>query len=95
MSLTIQEVEHLAKLSKLKLSSEEKEKYRRELSAILKYVEKLQQVEVPKESQEAPVSDSRLRDDEVIGVSSQEQDELLKLVPEKEERLIKTRAVFK
>jgi aspartyl-tRNA(Asn)/glutamyl-tRNA(Gln) amidotransferase subunit C len=42
MSLTIQEVEHIAKLARLALTDEQKERYRGQLSAILDHVAKLQ-----------------------------------------------------
>lgn len=43
--LTKKEVEHIASLAKLGLTEEEKEKFRKELSAILDYVNKLGEVE--------------------------------------------------
>lgn len=43
--LTKKEVEHIAFLAKLGLTEEEKEKFRKELSAILDYVAKLNEVE--------------------------------------------------
>jgi len=42
MSLTLAEVEHIAKLARLELSAEEKERYRQQLSAILEYAARLQ-----------------------------------------------------
>lgn len=44
--LTKKEVEHIAFLAKLGLTEEEKEKFRKELSAILEYVNKLDEVDV-------------------------------------------------
>lgn len=41
MSLTTQEVEHIAKLARLELTDEQKEHYREQLSAILDYIAKL------------------------------------------------------
>jgi aspartyl-tRNA(Asn)/glutamyl-tRNA(Gln) amidotransferase subunit C len=41
MSLTIQEVEHIAELARLSLSDTEKEEYRGQLSAILDYAQRL------------------------------------------------------
>lgn len=43
--LTEKEVEHIALLAKLGLTEEEKEKFRKELSVILDYVNKLDEVE--------------------------------------------------
>jgi len=45
MQLTIQEVEHIAELAKLELTSQEKEQYREQLSSILDYAAMLQAVD--------------------------------------------------
>ncbi len=42
MSLTIEEVEHIAALARLELTEEEKARYREQLSAILDYAARLQ-----------------------------------------------------
>ena len=42
MSLTIEEVEHIAELARLELTEEEKERYREQLSDILEYAARLQ-----------------------------------------------------
>lgn len=42
MSLTLDEVEHIANLARLRLTEEEKARYRQQLSAILDYVAQLQ-----------------------------------------------------
>lgn len=44
MKLSAEEVSHIATLARLKLTEEEKEKYRGQLSGILEYVEKLSAV---------------------------------------------------
>ena len=44
--VTIEEVKKLAKLSHLKLSEQEAEKYQAELNAILGYVEQLQSADI-------------------------------------------------
>jgi len=43
--LSIAEVEHIAKLAKLELSQEEKEKYCEQLSSVLEYVDQLSEVD--------------------------------------------------
>lgn len=53
MKITREEVEHVARLARLGLSGEEKERMRAELDAILTYVEKLNQLET---SQVEPTS---------------------------------------
>ena len=45
MSLTLAEVEHIADLARLRLTDEEKERYREQLSAILAYIDKLKQLD--------------------------------------------------
>lgn len=45
MSLTIQEVEHIARLARLELSDAEKEEYTGQLNEILSFVEKLNQLD--------------------------------------------------
>ncbi len=41
MSVTIKDVEHIAKLAKLQFSEEEKEKFTHQFNDILKYIEQL------------------------------------------------------
>jgi len=53
MSLTIEEVEHIAELARLQLTDEEKSRYREQLSAILEYAARLQAVDT---SQISPTS---------------------------------------
>ncbi|MEW6717820.1 MAG: Asp-tRNA(Asn)/Glu-tRNA(Gln) amidotransferase subunit GatC [Chloroflexota bacterium] len=66
MKLTIEEVEHIAHLARLNLTDEEKSLYREQLSKILEYAARLQEVDT---SDIAPTSSvlplrSRLRDDQ-------------------------------
>lgn len=45
MSLTLDEVEHIAALARLRLTADEKARYRGQLSAVLDYMTKLKQVD--------------------------------------------------
>ncbi len=45
MKLTLQEVEHIARLARLELTEAEKAAYREQLSAVLEYVARLQEVD--------------------------------------------------
>lgn len=45
MGITKKEVEHMAGLSRLKLTEEEKEKFSQELTSILEYIDKLNKLE--------------------------------------------------
>lgn len=65
MSLTLQEVTHIAHLARLKLTDEELETYREQLSAILDHVAQLQKLDtegIPPTSSVLPPR-SVLRDD--------------------------------
>jgi aspartyl-tRNA(Asn)/glutamyl-tRNA(Gln) amidotransferase subunit C len=67
MSLTPEEVDHIALLARLELSDAEKELYREQLSSILDHVARLQKLDT---SHIAPTSSvlpprSRLREDEI------------------------------
>ncbi|RAP73856.1 Asp-tRNA(Asn)/Glu-tRNA(Gln) amidotransferase subunit GatC [Paenibacillus montanisoli] len=45
MSITIKDVEHVANLARLELSEQEKEQFTSQLNAILKYAEKLDELQ--------------------------------------------------
>jgi len=45
MGITVQDVEHVANLARLNLSAEEKEQFAGQLDAILKYAEKLNELD--------------------------------------------------
>ena len=45
MSLTIQEVEHIATLARLQLTDAQKERYRAQLSSILEHIAKLKELD--------------------------------------------------
>jgi aspartyl-tRNA(Asn)/glutamyl-tRNA(Gln) amidotransferase subunit C len=66
MTLTEQEVEHIAELARLSLSAEEKSRYRVQLSAILDYAARLQTLDtsgIPPTSSVLPAR-SVLREDQ-------------------------------
>lgn len=66
MTLSIEEVEHIAELAKLDLTQEEKQRYANQLSAILDYANRLQQIDtgdIPPTASVLPV-DTVLRPDE-------------------------------
>ena len=63
--ITKEKVEHIAKLAKLQLSEEEKEKYSGELSKVVDYIEELNQIDIGDVEPTAQVSGllNRLRPD--------------------------------
>lgn len=56
MSITREEINHIAELSRLELTEEEKEKYGAQLDTILKYVSQLEEVDTSKVEPTAQVS---------------------------------------
>lgn len=94
MSLSLQEVEHIAKLARLDLSAEEKDQYREQLSAILDYANLLQDLDTAGIPPTASVLPARsvLRSDE-IG-SPLEPEKLLRNAPQKSDGQFKVPPVM-
>ena len=94
MSLSLQEVEHIAKLARLELTHDQKARYRGQLEAILEHVAKLQELDtqdVPPTAS-ASVGQMPLRTDEPRpGLSK---DELLKNAPKQDDDQFKIPPVF-
>ena len=68
MSITLKDVEYVAKLARLELSPEEKVTFQRELDKIIKYVDQLNELNtknVPVTSHVIPLKNA-LREDEVL-----------------------------
>lgn len=88
------EVEHIARLARIDLSKKEKVKFEKELSSILEFVSKLQEVD-PKNIE--PLSqvtglENVLEDDEIKNQPNRK--ELLKNAPQKQDGFIKVKKVF-
>jgi aspartyl-tRNA(Asn)/glutamyl-tRNA(Gln) amidotransferase subunit C len=68
MKLTLEEVEHIATLARLELSQDEKERYQQQLSAILDYAARLQELDTSGIPPTASVLPPRtvLRDDRPV-----------------------------
>jgi aspartyl-tRNA(Asn)/glutamyl-tRNA(Gln) amidotransferase subunit C len=85
MSLTLEEVDHIALLARLRLSDEEKERYRQQLSAILEYASRLQELDtsqIPPTSSVLPPR-SYLREDEPV--KGLEREDILSNAPQVDE----------
>lgn len=92
--LSKEEMEHLAKLSRLDLTDEEKELYSEQLSSVLEYFNKLQEVNTEKIEITSQVTgmENGTREDKVI--ESGIEKKLMENVPESEGNQIKVKAVF-
>lgn len=93
MSISIEEVDRIAKLARLSFNDQEKQKLQQELSAILDYVGQLKEIE-SKIVAEAPDPDAvnLMRDDVAEEFTLPE--EFLKQVPAREGRFIKVKSVL-
>lgn len=82
--ITIKDVEHVAKLARLELSEEEKQKFTKQLDDILKYVEQMNEVDTKGVKPMAHAFDivNIMREDEVL--YEQTKEELMKNAPEEE-----------
>lgn len=96
-----EEVARIAKLARLGLTEEEKEKFQRELSSILEYVEKLKKADTsrvnPVFSSIPPLtvkSGGELREDGPEKRQSEETENLVKAAPVSRGRHIQVKAVF-
>jgi aspartyl-tRNA(Asn)/glutamyl-tRNA(Gln) amidotransferase subunit C len=94
MPLTPQEVEHIARLARLELTSAEQTRYREQLSAILDHVAQLQKLDTSRIPPTASVfsGDSHLRADQPRPGLTPEA--LLKNAPEQEKGQFKIPPVF-
>jgi len=86
-----EQVEHIAKLARIELTEKEKEKFANELSSILGYVEKLNQVDTSKVEGISQVTglERVLREDEVRKEKLDIHDELIKEAPAKKNNFFK------
>ncbi len=93
--LTRDDVLKLARLARLTITDEEVEKYRAELSEILKYVEQLQNADVAGLEPTSQVTGlkSVMREDEIVdyGVTP---DDLLRIAPDTEGRQVKVKRMI-
>jgi aspartyl-tRNA(Asn)/glutamyl-tRNA(Gln) amidotransferase subunit C len=94
MALTTKEVEYVARLARLRLSPEEIEKLRAQLSNILDYIDMLKEVDVAGVPPTAQVTDllNILRADEVR--PSLPREDVLLNAPDQQDGLFRVKAIF-
>jgi aspartyl-tRNA(Asn)/glutamyl-tRNA(Gln) amidotransferase subunit C len=99
MAITRQDVEHVARLARLALSEEEKERFTQQLGSILTYIEKMSALDtknVPPTSHVLPLSNV-WREDKVepsIPATLGSPQEILANAPEREGSLFKVKKVI-
>ncbi|KKU49281.1 asparaginyl/glutamyl-tRNA amidotransferase subunit C [Candidatus Uhrbacteria bacterium RIFCSPLOWO2_12_FULL_46_10] len=96
MSLTREEVKHIAALARLELTEDEITRYQKELARILDYVGQLQEVDTAGIEPTAQVTGlvNRLREDKSILVDEEARKCLLSAAPDREGDYFKVKAVF-
>jgi aspartyl-tRNA(Asn)/glutamyl-tRNA(Gln) amidotransferase subunit C len=94
MALTTKEVEHVARLARLRLSPDELEKMRAQLSNILEYIDMLKEVDVSDAPPTAQATNllNILRADETR--PSLPHEDVLANAPDQQEGMFRVRAIF-
>src|SRR3989338_4167482 len=93
--LTDIEVEHIAKLARIKITDKEKETFRGELSRILDYINKLNEVNTDSVEPFAQITGitNSTREDVSVGEAG-DKNLLISQAPQKENNLVKVKAVL-
>jgi len=96
MTLTKEEVLHIAKLARLELKDEEVEKFRTQLSEILEYVGQLSKVDTKGIEPISQITglENVMREDLVRGCDSETRDAMLEQFPKRKGDLLETLGVF-
>lgn len=93
--LSIEDVEHIAKLSRLELSDSEKEKFAEQLSQILEYVSQLNEVDTKNIEPTAQVTGLvNIMEKDEIKESAVDYEDIKKNAPDFEEGSYKVPGVF-
>ncbi len=94
--LSKSEVQKIANLARIEITDAEAEKYSKELSDILGFVEKLNEAETDDIEPIAHITGAKnvTREDRVIEYSEETKDNIIKNFPEKKDRFDKVKAVF-
>ena len=89
-------IEHILKLSRLKLPEKEKEKIEKEFSAVLKFVKKIQDVDVSMVEPLKHIEEIKniIREDEEVEKKEEKNQKLVNLAPDKKESYIKTKQIL-
>jgi len=88
------QIEYAAKLSRIKLTSEEKEKLQKDLSSILSYVKKLQEIDtedVDLMSRSTKIKNVTRKD---VAQESKDKNEIKNLFPEEKDGFLKVKSIL-
>ncbi len=95
--ITRKEVQHIAKLARLGITKKEEEKFAKELSSILGYIEKLKEADTSKvePTSWSVKAENVMRDDEARSKKSEVRRKILELVPETKAGYLKVKSILK
>ncbi len=84
------EIKHIAKLARIKLSEEEVEKFRKELSAILDFVGQLSDLDIPEAEAGKQIMDLKniFREDKETGLVKDKGQKLINQAPKKKDGFV-------
>lgn len=96
MKLSDKDIKHIADLARLELSAEELEKYGKQLSDVLNYIDQLEEVDVTDTEPTAQVTglENVLREDEKDDWDEAEKKEALEQAPNLEDNQYKVKRVL-
>jgi len=83
--ITTTELEHLATLSRIKLTEEDKQSFQKEFDSILGYVDQLKKVDVSMDAEgRVGAVKNVMRPDEAVTTSAEDRERLLNAAPQRE-----------
>jgi len=92
------DVQHIAKLARLGITQEEEEKFTKDLSPILGYIEKLKKLDVRdvNPTSHSALADNVMREDALKNSDSKDQisKKLLDLAPDKKDNYLKVKQIL-
>jgi aspartyl-tRNA(Asn)/glutamyl-tRNA(Gln) amidotransferase subunit C len=96
MPINIKQVEHLEELARLKLTAKERRLYAAQLSSILDYVNKLQEVKIEgvEPTRHATEAGNVWREDAAVDCPLEERKRILENAPERSDNFFKVKSVF-
>ncbi len=94
--ISLQEVECIAKLAKIGLTKEEKEKFSGELSAVLEYIEQLKEIDTKDIEPVSQVTGlvNVIREDVANNCNEDTRKKIINNFPEEKERYVKVKQVI-
>jgi aspartyl-tRNA(Asn)/glutamyl-tRNA(Gln) amidotransferase subunit C len=96
MKITKKDVEYVAKLARLELTEDEKDKFTTQLEAILEYVDKLNKLDTSgvAATKHALTIENAWREDIMVSSSEETRERLLNNAPEREDNFYKVKKVI-